>query len=126
MTRVFGHESAAAMGDGDSFELRRNAIRRRGNCYVTCEALYHLLGGKAAGYVPHTVRHQGEVHWYLVKYALPSGYGTGGGQVIDPTVSQFRTKPDYSKGRGRGFLTARPSKRARALMETMLWQSSKT
>lgn len=32
--------------------------KRRGNCYVAAEALYHLLGGKAAGYVPHTVRHE--------------------------------------------------------------------
>jgi hypothetical protein len=38
----------------------------RGNCYVTCEALYHLLGGAAAGYIPHRVRHEGDVHWYLV------------------------------------------------------------
>ena len=106
--------------------------KRRGNCYVTCEALYHLLGGKAAGYVPHTVRHEGGTHWYLVhrtrRWYL--GYlGMGGADVkeydeviIDPTFSQFKTPPHYSKGKGRGFLTKGPSKRARAMMEKMVWQ----
>ena len=90
-----------------------------GNYYVTCESLYHLLGGKNAGWTPHTIRHEGTVHWYLVKDArntLASDW------VIDPTVSQFKTKPDYTKGRGRGFLTRKPSKRARAMMRLMVWQ----
>lgn len=87
-------------------------MKQRGNCYVTCEALYHLLGGKRAGYVPHTVRHEGDVHWYLVR----------DGHIIDPTRAQFRTTPPYADGRGRGFLTKRPSKRARALMRILVWQ----
>ena len=103
-------------------------MRRRGNCYVTCEALYHLLGGAEAGYVPHTVRHEGAVHWYLVRardFHLGLKLGTlEDRQVIDPTVSQFKTTPDYSKGRGRGFLTKKPSKRARALMDKLVWQGS--
>ena len=32
--------------------------------------------------------------------------------VQDPTADQFNSKPDYSKGRGSGFLTRRPSMRA--------------
>lgn len=84
----------------------------RGNCYVTVEALYHLLGGKRSGFVPHTLRHEGDVHWYLA----------GNGMVLDPTVMQFKTKPDYSLGRGRGFLTKKPSRRARDMMKLMVWQ----
>lgn len=92
-------------------------MKKRGNCYVTCEALYHLLGGKKAGYKPMTVHHEGDTHWYLVKLGLP-WYKV----VIDPTAKQFESPPDYSQGRGRGFLTKKPSKRARAMMKHMLWQ----
>ena len=35
--------------------LHRENQKRRGNCYVTCEALYHLLGGKAAHYTPRVM-----------------------------------------------------------------------
>jgi hypothetical protein len=95
---------------------------RRGNCYVTCEALYHLLndaikrnGGPRRFWKPETVRHEGDVHWYLVAPLLNN-------MVLDPTASQFKTPVPYHKGRGRGFLTKKPSKRARALMKTLVWQ----
>lgn len=90
----------------------------RGNCYVTCEALYHLLGGVESGWEPMTIRHEGDTHWFLTK-VIYSGHA----EVLDPTASQFKTAPDYSKARGCGFLTKEPSKRARALMERMLWQT---
>ena len=96
-------------------------MKRRGNCYVTCEALFHLLGGKAAGLVPHTVRHEGDVHWYLVR-RIGTRTRVDIEVVIDPTASQFKTPPPYDKGRGCGFLTKQPSKRARALMDRMVWQ----
>jgi hypothetical protein len=110
--------------------------KRRGNCYVTCESLYHLLGGKAAGWTPHTVRHEGVVHWYLVNcngldadtvdgdtaaFALHLGE-LGDKFILDPTVSQFEKPPPYHLGRGRGFLTKKPSKRARAMMKLMVYQ----
>lgn len=99
-------------------------MKKRGNCYVTCEALYHLLGGARAGYTPCTVHHEGDVHWYLVHTVRVLGsngvnYITS---IVDPTVSQFKTKPPYEMGRGRGFLTKKPSKRAVALMKTLVWQ----
>lgn len=94
-------------------------MKRRGNCYVTCEALYHLLGGAAAGWTPRTVRHEGDVHWYLVLAGLD-----GDGHIVDPTASQFKTPPPYHLGRGRGFLTKKPSKRARALMDKLVWQEA--
>jgi hypothetical protein len=99
-------------------------MKRRGNCYVTCEALYHLLGGKEAGYVPHTVRHEGDVHWYLVHdvYTGPSWGSDTEHIIIDPTAVQFKTTPPYHLGRARGFLTKQPSKRAREMMKRMVWQ----
>ena len=99
-------------------ESRMAARRARGNCYVTCEALYHLLGGKAAGYTPHTVRHGDSVHWYLVLKDARSG----GTTVIDPTAGQFDVAPPYHLGRGRGFLTRGPSRRARELMARLVWK----
>ena len=83
-----------------------------GNCYVTSEAVYHLLGGKAAGWKPKTVRHEGAVHWWIEHE---------GGMRIDLTASQFETPPPYESGVGRGFLTKQPSKRAAALMLTLVW-----
>jgi hypothetical protein len=95
--------------------------KRRGNCYVTCEALYHLLGGKRSGWKPYTVPHEGDTHWFLGRYYLgPGRYALK--VILDPTKKQFRRAPDYSKARGRGFLTKKPSKRARELMKTLVWQ----
>jgi hypothetical protein len=84
----------------------------RGNCYVTCEALFHLLGGKASGWKPMVMRHEGDTHWFL-KHSS--------GLIMDPTVKQFKTKPNYSLARGCGFLTKKPSKRARKLMQIMMY-----
>lgn len=85
----------------------------RGNCYVTSEALFHLMGGAAAGWKPMSMHHEGDTHWFL-KHAS--------GMIVDATVSQFKTKPDYNLARGKGFLTRLPSKRARALMTSLVWQ----
>ena len=85
----------------------------RGNCYVTCEALYHLLGGKKSGWKPMHMRHEGDSHWFLKHES---------GIVMDPTVRQFKNSPNYSKARGRGFLTKEPSKRAVKMMWELCWQ----
>lgn len=85
----------------------------RGNCYAASEALYHLLGGRAAGWTPMQTRHEGDTHWFL-RHAS--------GLILDPTVSQFATTPDYTRARGRGFLTRQPSRRAAALMRSIVWQ----
>lgn len=87
---------------------------QRGNCYVTSEALYHLLGGKRAGWKPvyMNTRKTGN-HWFLKHKS---------GLILDATVKQFKgAKPDYSRGRGTGFLTKKPSKRAKIMMESMVW-----
>lgn len=80
-----------------------------GHCYVASEALYHLLGGKEAGYRPVNLRHENVSHWWLEG---PSG-------VLDPTADQFQTPVPYEGGRGRGFLTKEPSKRAQKLIEAV-------
>lgn len=85
----------------------------RGNCYSTSEALYHLLGGKRAGWKPMRVFHENDMHWYLQHK---------NGMILDATAKQFKTQPDYSKGVGCGFLTRQPSKRAQALMQLLVWQ----
>ena len=78
-----------------------------GHCYVACEALYSLLGGKAAGYTPMCQKHEGGPHWWL---RGPSG------EVIDPTAAQFSSPVPYELGKGKGFLTREPSGRARIVM----------
>jgi hypothetical protein len=89
----------------------RNKVR--GNCYVASEALYHLLGGSNAGWKPMNMRVGRESHWFLMHWS---------GLILDPTALQFPMKLNYSKARGRGFLTRLPSDRARRLMDKILWQ----
>jgi hypothetical protein len=89
-------------------QWRGNSNKLAGHCYVTSEAIYHLLGGKEAGYTPHTVKVDGVVHWFL---------RDGDGTVIDATAGQFEDPVPYHESRGRGFLTKQPSKRARRLIE---------
>jgi hypothetical protein len=94
-------------------QLPRATIPARGNCYVTSEAIYHLIGGKRAGWKPMRMRHEGETHWFLQHES---------GMVLDATAAQFTRIPDYTKARGCGFLTKKPSARAVALMGRMVWQ----
>ena len=87
---------------------------RRGNCYVASEALYHLLGGKAAGWTPMHMQTPTDSHWFL-KHSS--------GLIVDPTASQFlNCTLNYSAARGRGFLTKLPSMKAALLMQKILWR----
>lgn len=105
---------------------------RRGNCYFAAEALFHILGGRRAGWKAMRVtcteyRTSGGVvdagdsitHWFLRHK---------NGTILDPSRRQFKASnwwnaPDYSQARGAGFLTKRPSKRARELMRRLTWQT---
>ena len=94
-----------------SDELRRKQYQGAknpytGHCYVASEAIFHLLGGKSAGYAPVFIRWEGEPHWFL---RGPNG-------VIDATASQFKSRPDYPTGVPKGFLTSAPSSRAAEVM----------
>lgn len=81
-----------------------------GHCYVASEALFHLLGGYSAGWTARYLRHEGSPHWFLQHKD---------GTVIDPTEDQFSTPVPYHLGRGIGFLTSQPSKRARVLIDRL-------
>jgi len=83
-----------------------------GHCYIASEAYHHIKGGKDSGLKPMNMRHEGASHWFLLD----------GDRVIDLTAYQFNTPPDYSKARGRGFLTREPSRRAQILMRRVTQQ----
>jgi hypothetical protein len=92
-------------------EYRGNSNPLAGHCYVAAEAIYHLLGGKAAGLTPAHVMHEGRSHWFLKG---PDG-------IIDATVSQFKSQPYYNHARHSGFLTRQPSKRAQIVIDRVLY-----
>ncbi len=78
-----------------------------GACYVASELAYHALGGKEAGWTPMNMKWEDTSHWFLRHES---------GVILDITASQFNNPPDYSKARGRGFLTKRPSKRTQEVI----------
>lgn len=86
-------------------EYRRLPNRRptTGHCYAASEALYHML----EGYTPQNIRHEGTSHWYLKG---------ADGSILDATADQFTTPVPYERGRGKGFLTKQPSKRAQEII----------
>jgi hypothetical protein len=79
-----------------------------GHCYVASEVLYHHFKGRGHAVKAMHVRHEGESHWFLLL----------NGMVLDVTAGQFKESMrcgvyiPYWKGRGKGLLTALPSKRA--------------
>lgn len=76
-----------------------------GHCYVASEVYYHLSGEKLKSC---NIKHEDSSHWYLVNDKS---------EIIDITVGQFKTTPNYSKGRVCSFLTKKPSKRAEILID---------
>ncbi len=92
-------------------KYRGNPNRIAGHCYVASEVLFHILGGWLVGWSAQVVRHEGDTHWYLKNRDT--------GRILDATADQFTTPVDYTKGRGCGFLTVRPSKRAQIVMERL-------
>lgn len=92
---------------------RGSSNRMAGHCYVATEVAFHRLKYLGIHSRPHFIRHEGQPHWYLV-------YGDG--HVLDYTAEQFATPVPYHKGKGKGFLTKAPSKRARLVMERLNWK----
>jgi len=95
---------------------------KRGNCYVASEAAYHILGGKRAGWKPMRFPLVGpnariDTHWFLQHQS---------GIIVDLSRRQVgRRRVDYSVAIGAGFLTKRPSRRARKLIKELTWQTQK-
>ena len=85
-----------------------------GHCYITAEALYHLLGGKEKGLKPFVaMQDTGITHWWL----------EWDGEIVDPSKEQFTSEnrdPPYHLGVCKGFLTKKPSKRAKILMDRVM------
>lgn len=88
-----------------------------GHCYVAAEALFHRLGGRAAGWqslmLNHTLWPQGcdvgETHWFLKHES---------GQIADPTAGQYDGQPiAYHLAKPCGFLTKDPSRRAKQVLD---------
>jgi hypothetical protein len=79
-----------------------------GLCYAASEAFYHLAGKD--GLKPCVGKVDGKTHWWLED---------GRGEIIDLTAQQFSAKVRdefYAAGKGCGFLTREPSRRARAIL----------
>ena len=79
-----------------------NDLSLYGHCYVASECYYHLSGDKDI-LKPQLIKVNGMNHWYLK---------SDQGEIIDITAEQFRDPIDYSKGKGKGFLTKKRSCRA--------------
>ncbi len=111
-------EVERAVGESLTPELLHSPYREKvergecdpvtGHCYVASEAAFHMLGGKASGYRPMFIRHEGSPHWFL---RGPEG------EVVDITAAQFEEPVPYGEGVGKGFLTREPSRRARVVIE---------
>lgn len=74
---------------------------KRGDCYFATEALWHMLGGQPAGYVPHV---EGS-HWFLKS---PTG------RSVDPTDIVPRV------GKPKRLVTSQPSQRAVGLITAVI------
>lgn len=88
-----------------------------GHCYVASEACYYLLGwDQDPNWKPMVAKYPGGNHWWLQHKD---------GTIFDPTADQFDHAPfdiPYHEGRGCGFLTKAPSKRAQELMRRVQQQ----
>lgn len=83
--------------------------RLEGHCYVAAEALWHLRGRIDTPMVARCP--DGDTHWWLRR---PDG------RILDPTASQFLYQFPYETGRGSGFLTRQPSRRATVVIDRVL------
>lgn len=81
---------------------------------MASEALFHILGGKRAGWKAMRMDVTGDTHWFLKHKS---------GLILDPSRRQFAgAYPVYELARGSGFLTRRPSKRAKLMIKALTWQ----
>ena len=86
-----------------------------GHCYIATEALFHILPDKE-NWKPMVASYNDEggkaTHWWLVNRTT--------GKILDPTREQYGDKiPPYHLGKGTGFLTKLPSKRAQIIISNI-------
>lgn len=96
-------------------EWRGGPTPTAGHCYAGSEALFHALGRQDAGWKSVSMRFGPGTHWFLLHRS---------GVILDPTWDQFGVLAPYAQGKGAGFLTLAPSKRARALMDKAGWSEN--
>lgn len=99
----------------------KNSQGVEGHCYVATESLYYLLKilFPDRKYKPKVLSHRtwpnglhkGETHWFLE--------GTDG-KILDPTKEQFNIPIKYKLSIGCGFLTNKPSKRAKKVIDNVM------
>ena len=124
----------AALAHSD--DLRRKPWRGAanpyaGHCYIACEAVKYLsveplrphymktlAVNNTTGTPWPTPLDLATTHWFLRTEGI-------GGRIIDPTADQFKFELDYAAGRGCGFRTKQPSRRARTLIERALQDRSR-
>ena len=88
---------------------KTSKIHATGHCQEAPEALWHLTGGKESAYEPHIVTISSGEHWFLKHKET--------GEVLDPTLSQFKQKPvAHHKGRKKA-LFPNPSMRAQIIID---------
>lgn len=80
-----------------------------GHCYIAAETAFHYVGSKIWKPVCIRLPEIKNTHWYV--------QNTVTGEILDPTKEQFGGKPPYDRGKGSGFLTKAPSRRARVVAE---------
>jgi hypothetical protein len=90
-----------------------------GHCYAAAEALFHMLGGRAKGWLPCVLSNrtwpegldEGETHWFIRH--------DKSGEILDPTEAQFDGPVPYALATGCGFLTKGPSRRAAVIIQRL-------
>lgn len=90
------------------YRKRYREVNTAGHCYVASEAVYHLVGKKLK-YKPYYVKVNGDTHWFLMHVDKVN--------ILDPTYDQFKTLPSYKEAKHCAFLTKKPSKRCRTLLQ---------
>lgn len=87
-----------------------------GHCAIAAEAAFHLLGGKAKGWIPVVLPKKvlgNNTHWWIENIDT--------GEIVDPTKEQFGNyKIPYHLGKRTGFMCpikGQPSKRAKILIK---------
>jgi hypothetical protein len=104
-------------------KYRQEDVPEAGACYIVSEVLYHLWG-KFHGYRPMRARTELGTHWWLQK---ATDQPLDEQPILDRTGEQFTLDElleIYARGKGGGFMTKLPSRRAQVLIQRMLGQKT--
>jgi hypothetical protein len=106
---IHAHMSKAHLHPKYADKIKPGDNPMKGHCYVASESFYHIMKKHNPGYKPVHIKHEGDSHWFLQH----------GDRHLDLTAGQFETPVPYHEGRGKGFLTREPSKRAKPVIEAV-------